>query len=194
MLEIMKSISEATDRINRIIDNTRKMIRKDSEMEIKSFYPDKRISDILEIMDTKAKKRNISIKTCLHFNNKLKTNPIGFEQIITNLLKNSLEAFDDFETENKILKLETYKDGCNFILGLNDNGPGIDNKIIENVFDPFVSTKKDNNMGIGLTLVKNLISNLNGKISVKNIEPHGVQFIVSFPLINDKRTDENSIS
>ena len=82
-----------------------------------------------------------------------------------------IETILDYNNGNKNVKI-------NFI----DNGPGIPKDILNRIFDPFFTTKKvGDGTGIGLDIVKRIIKNHNGEISV-NSQPGRTEFSVTLPV------------
>ncbi len=106
------------------------------------------------------------------------------KQIFINIIQNSIEAIikeknnSDNEKEYFInVKLTLIEDFIN--IEIKDNAGGIDTKIIDTVFEPYVSTKENlNGPGLGLYSVKMMIENhLNGSINAKNTSD-GVVFTI----------------
>ncbi len=106
------------------------------------------------------------------------------KQIFINIIQNSIEAiikdrnYSDNEKEYFInVKLTLIEDFIN--IEIKDNAGGIDTKIIDTVFEPYVSTKENlNGPGLGLYSVKMIIENhLNGSINAKNTSD-GVVFTI----------------
>ncbi len=95
---------------------------------------------------------------------------------ISLLIKNALEAMP----ENGRLTIETGREEEEVFLRISDTGPGIPADFLENIFVPFFSTKK-RSFGMGLPLVKQIVSEHLGKISVKSEEGKGTTFLLTFP-------------
>jgi signal transduction histidine kinase len=71
------------------------------------------------------------------------------------------------------------KDGV--LVRLTDNGPGIPDAIREEIFNPFVTTKKTG-VGLGLSIVSQIIDGHHGTIRVEKGPQGGASFIIFFPL------------
>ena len=100
------------------------------------------------------------------------------EQVLINLIKNAMQAFDE-QTEKKIeLKAYTSDKGRPVIM-VSDNGPGIDPEAMEKIFIPFFSTKKSGS-GIGLSLSRQIMRVHEGRISVKSVLGEGTEFLLKF--------------
>jgi signal transduction histidine kinase len=100
----------------------------------------------------------------------IKSDSNSLKQILTNLLKNATEAMPDGgEIHVKTRDYVNYN-GKQFIeLSISDTGPGIPNKILNNLFNPVKSTKSGEHSGLGLSIIKNLVNDLGGTISGSNL-------------------------
>lgn len=100
------------------------------------------------------------------------------EQVLINLIKNAIQAFDE-QTEKRIeLSAYTSEKGRP-IISIRDNGPGIDPEALEKIFIPFFSTKKTGS-GIGLSLSRQIMRVHEGRISVKSTLGEGTEFMLRF--------------
>ena len=105
-----------------------------------------------------------------------------FEQVIVNILNNAIDAKI---IKSKIIKFDAkieiniYKEDKNIFISIFNNCGNIDEKIIERIFEPYFTTKfEDQGTGIGLYMTKVIIEkNMNGKIEAKNLND-GVEFII----------------
>ena len=105
----------------------------------------------------------------------------SFRQILTNLLKNAVEAMPDGGT----IKLST--NGCVNVSGkdfveviVEDSGPGIPKEILKNLFSPISTTKGVGHSGLGLSITKNLIMEVQGTISCRS-NTSGTTFQILLP-------------
>lgn len=103
-------------------------------------------------------------------------------QLLHNVVKNSIDAMRD--TPQPILKFTTRStrsaNVCNLQMIIRDNGPGFDSGIINNIFEPYVTTK-GHGTGLGMAIVKKIVEEHNGTISVSNIVEGGAQIIITLP-------------
>ncbi|MDX1958283.1 MAG: ATP-binding protein [Leptospiraceae bacterium] len=112
-----------------------------------------------------------------------------FLGVINNLLKNAVEAItNDTESEYKegIIKITT-KLEKNFLrkfvlLSIEDNGPGISDKLKGKIFEPYFSTKEEHGTGIGLTIVQKTVIDHHGHIFVENSSLGGCKFRIELPI------------
>jgi C4-dicarboxylate-specific signal transduction histidine kinase len=99
------------------------------------------------------------------------------EKVLINLMKNAIEAISD--KENGLIQLNAFHTEEGIIIQVEDNGIGISNDIIEDIFVPFYTTK-ENGSGIGLSISRQIIQNHNGTISVNSVPDMGSKFSLKF--------------
>lgn len=91
-------------------------------------------------------------------------------QVVTNLLKNSIEAVKEIP-DPKIVVSGYCGDDENIIIDITNNGPAISPDIALKVFVPFFTTK-ENGSGIGLSLSRQLVRRCDGTLKLADISPH----------------------
>ncbi|MBS1682620.1 MAG: GHKL domain-containing protein [Bacteroidetes bacterium] len=99
------------------------------------------------------------------------------EQVLINLIKNAIQAFDN-QQERKII-LSAYTNDGHVTISVKDNGNGIDPDALEKIFIPFFTTKKTGS-GIGLSLSRQIMRQHGGQISAKSMPGEGTEFILRF--------------
>ena len=137
------------------------------------------------VIELKAKKNDTKVYWKIDPEQKVFTNLVAIEQIITNFAYNGIEAMADAKTENRELtissKLEKNKNEQEIVqLIVGDNGPGISISEINNIFEPFFTTKEYGN-GLGLSLCKSLCEQCSATMTIDNNSSQGMNFIVSIP-------------
>ena len=99
-------------------------------------------------------------------------------RIITNLVKNAIEACSS--TEKPIVEVEIYAKKKNVFIKIKDNGVGIPKDLKNRIFEPKFTTKTSG-MGLGLGMVKNLVNSYNGYIDFESNVGKGTIFTIKFP-------------
>jgi nitrogen fixation/metabolism regulation signal transduction histidine kinase len=104
-------------------------------------------------------------------------------QLLHNLFKNALEAVRETpDARITVLTRLLPEDGMDRLeLCVEDNGPGFDQGVLENVFEPYVSTKLKGS-GLGLAIVKKIVEEHGGTISADNADHGGAQIRIRFLL------------
>ncbi|PWB22070.1 sensor histidine kinase [Flavobacterium sp. HTF] len=118
--------------------------------------------DCLRVMNPILKAENIELINDINSSRSILIDKNQMEQVIINLITNSIFALQD-KTEKKMF-LTSYTENNRFFIVISDNGKGIDPEIKDKVFLPFFTTRKDG-AGIGLTLSKNIIEAHGGYLS-----------------------------
>lgn len=110
-------------------------------------------------------------------------NPDHLKQILTNLIKNAVEALDNGGaiTITSDATVATTS-GVNFVaVNIRDNGPGLPDSVKRHLFEPVVSTKNGGHSGLGLSIVKKLIDDMDGSIVCRSSADTGTEFQILIP-------------
>ncbi|MDR1615291.1 MAG: PAS domain-containing sensor histidine kinase [Campylobacteraceae bacterium] len=175
-------------------EHAKKVIAKMSKTieDFRNFFsPDKKknsflikdmIEDILSILEGSLRKSAVSVElnidegiTAYGYKNEL-------SQAILNLINNAKDAFSDRHIDGRALKISSKREGNFIILSVADNAGGIDDTIMDKIFEPYFTTKHASlGTGLGLYIAKIIIEDsMNGTICVKN-ENEGANFIIKIP-------------
>jgi two-component system sensor histidine kinase HydH len=104
------------------------------------------------------------------------------EQAFLNLVQNAYEAMEDHGGTLRVeVQLATQNDREGVELRLADTGPGVPEELREEIFNPFVTTKKTG-VGLGLSIVSKIVDGHHGSIHVENASGGGAVFTLFFPL------------
>jgi signal transduction histidine kinase len=113
-----------------------------------------------------------------------------FMNIITNAIHALLDNFNNISTPE--ITLRTRKSDKNVVIEIEDNGPGMPEKVKQRIFEPFFTTKSvGKGTGLGLSIVYTIIENHKGTLEVRSKEGKGTNFIITLPInqtspLNDK--------
>lgn len=106
---------------------------------------------------------------------------VQMQQVAMNLLKNAIESTSENPLNDRSVVVETFADlnGANMIVS--DNGSGVSEAVAPDIFQPFLSSKK-NGLGIGLSISKSIVESHDGNISYEPNHARGASFHVRLPL------------
>ncbi len=107
------------------------------------------------------------------------------EQVMINLLLNAIQAVQN-KTTDKHIKIETSITSLNTLVMISDNGSGIEKDLIDQIFIPFFTTKKEGS-GIGLSLSRQIMQLHKGSISLQSEINSGTTFILKFLNTSQKK-------
>jgi len=137
-------------------------------------------------------KINIVTNLSEHLNN-INGSEIHLKKMLINLITNSVEANSD------TIKISTYnfdhkEIGNAVCLSVSDNGVGISDKDLRNIFEPFYTKKAmgRSGTGLGMAIVWNTVHDHNGQIEIESKESKGTTVKIFFPITNKKIAEQNN--
>ena len=108
----------------------------------------------------------------------IKMDKVYLNRIITNLVKNALQASQ--EGKNSIINVDVEQVNKRINIHVEDNGSGIAEEMQSRIFEPNF-TSKNSGMGLGLTMVRKMIEEYHGTITFKSEIGKGTTFFISLP-------------
>lgn len=104
------------------------------------------------------------------------------QQVFVNLINNACQAMEAFRSDGELI-ISTCRSGNTINIKFEDNGPGINDKVLDKIFAPFFTTKKiSRGTGLGLSLSYRIMKNHKGNIEVRNNEMGGATFTLTLPV------------
>jgi signal transduction histidine kinase len=178
-------IDNSTDRITRIINGLRVYARASSDV-VASIDLHSIIEETILFVGHIFKNDRIDIVCDLQAqNSKVIGNRDNIRQVIVNVLSNSRDALintDDSEKKREI-SIVTVNINDKIYLDFMDNGPGISRDVLDNIFNPFYTTKEpDQGSGLGLSIAQSIISSMDGSISVDSEPSYGTVIKIGIPV------------
>lgn len=108
--------------------------------------------------------------------------PDQIQQVITNLILNSLYALSEKQDGEPVIEFSTWFDKNWIYMQIEDNGIGIKSEFLNRIFEPFFTTKKSGKgTGLGLSLCDRIISDHGGIITVRSEAGKGTAFLIKIP-------------
>jgi two-component system, NtrC family, nitrogen regulation sensor histidine kinase NtrY len=158
---------------------TYRNLNKITTLNLKKVYVRDLFEHLYQLMSPTLEAKNIELDIILKNPDvQLEADTNLIEQTLINLMVNAVEAIKD--VENPRIQLSAFLSPSNkTVIKVADNGVGIPNDVLENIFIPFFSTRK-NGSGIGLSLCKQIMMLHKGQIQVQSAEGEGTAFILHF--------------
>jgi two-component system, NtrC family, nitrogen regulation sensor histidine kinase NtrY len=113
---------------------------------------------------------------------KLQLDKDAISRVLINLIKNSIEAKKNKNNLNILIKSRLNSKSGVVRLSIIDDGNGFPEDIIDQVFEPYVTTKEKSG-GLGLAIVQNIVEQHEGQIFASNVKPHGARMTIEFSII-----------
>ena len=156
---------------------------------IKTFNVVDEISEAMQLLAYKAKLAHVTLELTADQPRKAfgyHGDFVGFRQIVSNLLNNSVEAYENRPGTNskpaeKLVLIVVKREAHDLIITITDRGKGIKPNALNKVFEPFYSTRKSG-MGIGLFIARQLVEDqFKGHLTVTSKPSVGTVFTIQLP-------------
>ncbi|MEW8505522.1 MAG: ATP-binding protein [Candidatus Thiodiazotropha sp.] len=182
-------LDRATHTIVQQVEAMKSMVNDFSEyarppqMELKAIKPDNLIG---EIVDLYRATRGVKFKIDLSAGDaRIEADPLRIRQVVHNIVKNAVEALEGTRQGKVSLvsRVLTRDDHPFYELRVEDNGPGFAEAMIQQLFEPYV-TSKPKGTGLGLAIVKKIVEEHGGIIWAENCEI-GACMVMQLPMLLD---------
>jgi PAS domain S-box-containing protein len=180
-----RNISHQVDRIDAIVNNLRSLPRSSESFEYLPCDLNLAVQKALTVVSHQLVSQQIGLQLALAAElPPVYGSLVRFEEVVLNLLVNTIQAFDSTDEADKKIQIQTWADE-RIHLAVSDNGPGIDPAIRDRIWEPFFTTKKNaESMGLGMSIVQSIVAASHGVLKAENNPNGGVTIQVSFPIVN----------
>ncbi|MGZ0714499.1 ATP-binding protein [Pseudomonas palleroniana] len=189
LTEKLQRIDAQVQRAARVVDHMRVFGRR-SEVEQQPFDPAQAVEGTLSLLSEGLRGKGVEVRVSqADIPVQVKGHIDQLEQVLINLMVNARDALLSQREKNPELRpwiaLYTEHDSQHVRLWVEDNGGGIDPRLLERIFEPFFTTKPIGvGTGLGLSVSYGIVENMGGRLSVSNGE-HGARFCVELPRATD---------
>ncbi len=182
LLSDMEQAAAQAGRAGEIIERIRKFVRK-PEAPRTAMDPNILVREAADLVRTEL--RHLEVQLILELTDplpKVEADSIQIEQVIVNLIRNSMEAMSEAGGDRRRLVIQTSNAGRGTVeCAISDTGPGLSADVGERAFDPFFTTKP-NGMGMGLSICRTIIEAHGGRLwATTNLE-RGATFRFTLPI------------
>ncbi|WP_304543457.1 hybrid sensor histidine kinase/response regulator [Sulfurimonas microaerophilic] len=179
LLEKLNEMSDTTQQLSNTIDDFRNFFKPAKNKE--KFLLADAVNATKHMIESQL--HGIDFKIIAEKNIEIYSYKNELMHVFLNVLWNSIDALKETDTLNGKILIKIFQQENNYaVLTIEDNAGGIPEKIINNVFDPYFSTKSKNGTGLGLYMSKTIIEeHCKGSIKVVN-NSEGACFTIKLPL------------
>lgn len=162
------------------IDDFRSFFQHNNGNEL--FSINESINSVMTLVSKGLEYNNIAIDVTVEENINVMGHGNEFIQVLINIINNAREAIIAQERKGKIT-VNAYKEGSKVMITVQDNGGGIDKNDLDQIFEPYFTTKhQTQGTGLGLYMSHQIIvNNMNGSIYAKN-KKDGTCFYIALPM------------
>ena len=183
--QTLSSLLEEIHRLEGLVVNLNKSFNDNSEylkINKNEFDLSKHIKLILETIKPRLNKLDISLIEEINDGIMINSDKDKISQVVQNLISNAIKAIKD----DGLIRVSLHEDKNNIYIDVKDNGVGITDEKKEIIFERFyriddARNTKINGHGLGLSISKNFVESLGGRIKLKSKPGQGSTFSVIFP-------------
>ncbi|KPY56312.1 PAS-like protein [Pseudomonas syringae pv. solidagae] len=192
LTEKLNRIDTQVQRAARVVDHMRVFGRR-SEVEEQLFDPAQAVEGTISMLAEGMKGKGVQLRVGGMIDAvRVRGHVDQLEQVLINLMVNARDALlsrrekdRDFEPW---ISVEAERDENIIRLAVQDNGGGIDPRLLERIFEPFFTTKPIGvGTGLGLSVSYGIVDQMGGQLSVANIG-EGARFQIELPIFNADQT------
>lgn len=174
--ELLDVLIDGVGRIERVTRDLLDLSRVD-RAEVDRFRPADGLRSAIRLMRTRVGER-VTIEEALDEDAEAVGRPGDLNQVLLNLIDNALRALGD----EGVLRVGTTRVGSEVLVVVEDSGPGVPEEEIDQVFQPFYSTRRPGEgTGLGLAIARDLVERQGGSIRLERSPLGGARFEIRIP-------------
>ena len=158
---------------------------KEREPDLATANINRVVSDVVELMHVRADEMEVELRwqpgepmPDLVFDAE------GVHRAVLNVITNAIDAAGENETPGSVAVASAYSDSDAVVrITIADNGPGIPPDQMDNLFSPFISSKKGRGTGLGLPVSQKILGEHGGRILVDSNPGQGCRFVLELPAV-----------
>jgi signal transduction histidine kinase len=164
----INNIINFTSHLSSTIDDFRNFFK--SNKTLQNMTLESVIESSIHIVDATLKNKHIELQTDFRSNESFRSYPNELRQVVLNLIKNSEDAILENEILEPKILIQTYNEQDKKVIVIKDNAGGIPEKIFDDIFNPYFTTKESKDgTGLGLYMSKTIIEeHCSGTLEVCN--------------------------
>jgi PAS domain S-box-containing protein len=172
----LEEICQQAERASEVMRHVRDFVRK-REPQLAAADINHIVRSVAKLTEIETRQQNTVLKLELAPElPRVLADPIMVEQVIGNLVRNSVEAMAEARSQRREITIRTGPNGGGAVeIEIGDTGPGIDGALIDQVFDQFFTTKPDG-VGMGLSISRSIVESHGGSIRAESRAGGGATF------------------
>lgn len=180
--EILKDIITEDKRAGSVIKSIRHLIKRES-CQFERLDINKVVNEALALLSTELAIRDVKLSTQLAAGlPALPGDTVQLQQVIINLVMNASHALQAMDSgERRIIIATKCQDKRMIEITVTDSGPGIDEDMLDQIFQPFISTRKEG-LGMGLAINRTIVEAHRGRLWAENRPDQGAVFRITLPV------------
>jgi signal transduction histidine kinase len=173
----LQRIADYTQHLSTTIDDFRNFFKEEKEAVDTTL--EQIIDESLFMIVAILRSEGITVKKEYECHEKLSLFANELKQVVLNILKNAQEAFQERKILNPTIDIKTFRDDHFCCISFTDNAGGIQEDVLEHVFDPYFTTKGSlNGTGLGLYMSKKIVQEHCGGLLIAENKDAGACFTI----------------
>lgn len=177
----LRVVNESVDRCkaitHRLLGFARRTDVYEEQLDVNDI-----IREVLQFLDNSIRYNKIQLE--LHLDDKVPlttSDRLQLQQIFLNIINNAIDAIG----KSGLIQIRSRGSENDVQVTIEDNGPGIPEAVLPNIFEPFYTTKETGKgTGLGLSITYGLVKKLGGDVAVRSRLGQGTLFTITIPLRN----------
>ena len=158
---------------------------KQREPDLTTANVNRVVADVVELMHSRADELEVELRW--HPGEPMPDlvfDPEGLHRAVLNVITNAIDAAGEDRESGRVAVRSKYSAEKSTVwITVEDNGPGIPPEEMDQLFSPFISTKKSRGTGLGLPVSQKILSEHGGRILVDSDEGRGSRFTLELPAV-----------
>lgn len=181
LLDICRKIDAQALRAGQVVENLRRFIRK-QEIRTQVLDVNRVIADVVNLVEADAKAESIPLEIAYGADlPKVTADSVQLQQVVLNLTRNAVDAMRDGVRKDRGIAIVTEPTSRGGVrITVTDHGHGVPRQIGDNIFHPFVTTKRDG-LGVGLAISRTIVQSYGGSLTYSDNPEGGSIFAVELP-------------
>jgi len=181
LTDICAKIDDQARRAGQVIGNLRKFIRK-QEIETQALDVNRVIVDVMSLIEADAHSEGIPVRVNAGDGlPAVRADAVQLQQVLLNLTRNSVDAMRGGLAKERGIIIATERGEQGGVrITVTDHGHGVSRQLGDNIFHPFVTTKRDG-LGVGLAISKTIVQSYGGTLSYSDNPRGGSIFEIDLP-------------
>lgn len=179
--DIFDDIADDDIRAGEFIKSMRRLLQQSEMQAVRTDLADLFL-EVQRILAGELLQHRISMRTSIEEDiGDVQVGRIEIQQVLMNLMVNAINALQANSETNRILNVSARRQDNRVMINVSDNGPGIDERDLKRVFEPFYTTRREG-LGMGLSISRRIVELHGGKLTCNPVAGGGAQFEFSVPL------------
>ncbi|CUS96026.1 Signal transduction histidine kinase, partial [Candidatus Kryptonium thompsonii] len=183
--EAIKLVDEVIKQIDRLVNMTQEILdfsRGVTSIEFSKINLGDFIDGVIAFLNEDFKKNKIEIEKQIEFDGEVEIDVDKMTRVVFNIAHNSRDAMP----EGGKFIIKTWRENDSFFMQFTDTGKGMPEEVKKKLFEPFVTYGKKHGTGLGMAIVKKIVTEHKGEIFVESELGKGTTITLQLPIVQQK--------